>query len=112
MLEREPTEEGREHASVSQEPSQENPGEQASVPPPAAPSGPERRRRRSTVREPAPTALHDNAPTVTAGPLFSAPVESPAAESPQAAVSSPPEPEAADRPRRSGWWNRRAVGKS
>jgi ribonuclease E len=110
MLEREPSEEGREHASVAQEPSQA--GEQASVPPPVAPSEPEKRRRRSTVREPAPTALRDETATVTAGPLVSAPVESRAAESPQAAVSSLPEPETADRPRRSGWWNRRALGKS
>jgi ribonuclease E len=58
-------------------------------------------RRRSTVREPAPTKLHEaTSPAAT----FEA-----ATEPPEPVVSSPAESE--DRPRRSGWWSKRALGK-
>ena len=59
-------------------------------------------RRRSTVREPAPTAAPDAAsePAATYVPPPAEPV-----------ASSPAEAEADDRPRRSGWWSRRALGK-
>jgi ribonuclease E len=61
-------------------------------------------RRRSTVREPAPTAAPD-----AASEPAEAYVPPPSAEP---VVSSPAEAEADDRPRRSGWWSRRALGKS
>jgi ribonuclease E len=59
-------------------------------------------RRRSTVREPAPTASREevNEP---------APTFVPPAPAIEPVVSSPPDGE--DRPRRSGWWSRRALGK-
>jgi ribonuclease E len=57
-------------------------------------------RRRSTVREPAPAVLRNEAsePAATFVPPAVEPV-----------VSSPAESE--DRPRRSGWWSKRALGK-
>jgi ribonuclease E len=62
-------------------------------------------RRRSTVREPAsisvasePSAPHE-------------PVAAASSEPPQPVVISPTESEAADRPRRSGWWSKRMLGK-
>jgi len=68
----------------------------------ASPS--EHARRRSTVREPAPIsvgsergATHD-------------PVASPS-EPPQPVVISPTDGDDSDRPRRSGWWSRRVLGK-
>jgi ribonuclease E len=60
-------------------------------------------RRRSTVREPAPTGFGDE----TAAPAFT-PATTPASEP---VVSSPAESEGSDRPRRSGWWSKRALGK-
>ncbi len=60
-------------------------------------------RRRSTVREPALAALHDQAaepaPSHSARPAATEPVVSNSAES-----------DAADRPRRSGWWSKRVLG--
>jgi ribonuclease E len=81
------------------------------LPPPtiAVPSVPEHAaaeppRRRSTVREPASQALHQDgdspARSFTPPP---APVEP--------VVSSPTESESGDRPRRSGWWSKRILGK-
>ena len=73
---------------------------------PAAPETmvPEPPRRRSTVREPAPVALRDEgsepAPDFVPPPPLAEPV-----------VSSPAESESSDRPRRSGWWSKRALGK-
>jgi len=62
-------------------------------------------RRRSTVREPAPQALRDDAssppPSIT-----------PSVPSVEPVVSGPAESEDSDRPRRSGWWSKRALGKS
>jgi hypothetical protein len=57
-------------------------------------------RRRSTVREPAPVALNGDAETPSAPPP---PPQ--AAELPQPVVSETAE--AADQPRRSGWWRKR-----
>jgi ribonuclease E len=64
---------------------------QPDSPEPSAP------RRRSTVREPAPTNAVADAPVA---------IPSPPAETSQPVVSSS-ESETADRPRRSGWWSRR-----
>jgi ribonuclease E len=69
------------------------------------PAAPEAPRRRSTVREPAPQALghegHVATPSFTPQPM-------PAVEP---VVSSPAEGESGDRPRRSGWWSKRVLGK-
>jgi len=84
---------------------QEAPSAQIAGPVPEPPAA-EPPRRRSTVREPAPQALRDEAsppaPSFTPAPAPSIePVESSSAES-----------EDSDRPRRSGWWSKRALGKS
>jgi ribonuclease E len=71
------------------------------VPDTIAPA-PEPQRRRSTVREPAPATLTGEA----AAPAIAHP-----AEPPQPVVSGPTESEDSDRPRRSGWWSKRALGK-
>jgi len=70
---------------------------------PAVPDtvAPEPPRRRSTVREPAPALSGEAAATAIAHP----------AEPPQPVVSSPTESEDGDRPRRAGWWSKRALGK-
>jgi ribonuclease E len=68
----------------------------------AEPPAPEPPRRRSTVREPAPAASHG----VSESPP--ALVNSPSAEP---VIISPADSESSDRPRRSGWWSRRALGK-
>jgi ribonuclease E len=75
---------------------------EAAVPEPAAAETP---RRRSTVRERAPQGVVEDA---------SSPPESfaPAAPSIEPVVSSSAESESGDRPRRSGWWSRRVLGKS
>jgi ribonuclease E len=62
-------------------------------------------RRRSTVRERAPQALRDE--ESSAAPSFTAP-----APSVEPVVSSPAESDDRDRPRRSGWWSKRVLGKS
>jgi ribonuclease E len=78
------------------------------TPAPAAaetPTAPEAPRRRSTVREPAPQSLdhegHVATPSFTTQP---APAVEPV-------VSSSTEDESGDRPRRSGWWSKRVLGK-
>jgi ribonuclease E len=83
------------------EPRQERPAPVAvsAVPDTVAPEPP---RRRSTVREPAPVALGGEA----AAPAIVHP-----AEPTQPVVSSPTESEDSDRPRRAGWWSKRALGK-
>jgi ribonuclease E len=62
-------------------------------------------RRRSTVREPVPQALGDDASS--SPPSFTPPVPSV-----EPVVSSPAESDDSDRPRRSGWWSKRVLGKS
>jgi ribonuclease E len=62
-------------------------------------------RRRSTVREPVPQVLGDDASSPP--PSFTPPVPSV-----EPVVSSPAESDDGDRPRRSGWWSKRALGKS
>jgi len=62
-------------------------------------------RRRSTVREPASQALRDDA--TSPAPSFTPPMPSV-----EPVVSSPAESDEGDRPRRSGWWSKRALGKS
>jgi ribonuclease E len=74
----------------------------APVPEPAASEPP---RRRSTVREPAPQASRDEASPPAAS-------FTPPAPSIEPEVSSSAESEDSDRPRRSGWWSKRALGKS
>jgi len=81
------------------------PAPPAQEPPPVEARVSEHRRRRSTVREPAPISV-DSEPRATHEPAASAP-----AEPPQPVVISPSESEDADRPRRSGWWSRRVLGK-
>jgi ribonuclease E len=97
--------EGRSTASEARR-SQENDREDLSSSQPASVKEPEKPRRRSTVREPVPSFQGES---VTTDP---APLPSSPAEPPQPIVTGPSESEAAERPRRSGWWNRRAVGKS
>jgi len=68
------------------------------------PPQPEMRRRRSTVREPASVAFV--AETTVPAPT---PVQS--TEQSQPVVSSVKHGAVDDRPRRSGWWSKRALGK-
>jgi ribonuclease E len=72
---------------------------QASPPPPQH----EQPRRRSTVREPAPTAAASDAA------LQPTPIQAPSPAQ-QPVVTEVGESESADRPRRSGWWSRRFAG--
>jgi len=62
-------------------------------------------RRRSTVREPAPLSVAVER-SATHEPAASAPQEPP-----QPVIISPTDGDEADRPRRSGWWSRRMLGK-
>jgi ribonuclease E len=64
---------------------------------------PESTRRRSTVREPAPIGF--------VAERSAEPVEAAPPEPPQPVVISPTESDDADRPRRSGWWSRKVLGK-
>jgi len=92
----------REAAPVAEAPQRETPP--ASEPAPVEASPSEAARRRSTVREPAP---------ISVGREHSAthePAASPS-EPPQPVVVSPTEDDDSDRPRRSGWWSRRVLGK-
>jgi hypothetical protein len=82
---------------------EESPTQQVSSAAHPQPDVAEAPRRRSTVREPAllPGSDERAAPTERSTPLPSAaPV-----------VSSPAESGGSDRPRRSGWWSRRSLGK-
>ena len=74
--------------------------------PPPAPSEPEPPRRRSTVREPVAFLVESG----TAAPAEIEPQPVPAQPtSPSAAEAEAPE--AADKPRRTGWWAKRLMGK-
>jgi ribonuclease E len=77
---------------------------QVDATPVADPPVSESPRRRSTVREPAPTGLGGEAAAV-------APSFTPAPPPAEPIVSSPTESETGDQPRRSGWWSKRALGK-
>jgi ribonuclease E len=77
----------------------------AAAPEPSPPPS-EAPRRRSTVREAAPLALTGE--TRSSAPV-SEPVQSPGPQQPVATSSG--EDSVDDRPRRSGWWSRRALGK-
>jgi ribonuclease E len=86
------------------------PPQEAPLPQIASPTVPETTaseppRRRSTVREPAPQASRDDASS--SAPPFTAP-EPPI----EPVVSSSAESDDSDRPRRSGWWSKRVLGKS
>jgi ribonuclease E len=72
---------------------------------PPAPVSSEPPRRRSTVREPAPPMSGGDGAGVA--PSFTPSAPPPA----EPVVSSPAESEGEDRPRRSGWWSKRALGK-
>ena len=93
-LEAEPTHQAEPHEARS-----------AQTTAPAASEASEPPRRRSTVREPAPQAWHDDA--TAPPPAFATPM--PPIEP---VVTSSAESENSDRPRRSGWWSRRVLGKS
>jgi ribonuclease E len=76
-------------------------------PPQPETHAPEPRRRRSTVREPAPVSLDAvSAPAPMPEPAFV-----PTHEPPTPAVSNAGESEETNQPRRSGWWSRRILGK-
>jgi ribonuclease E len=76
--------------------------------PEAAPTEPPRRR--STVREPVPQASSDHAFSSEEAVPTPAPVPPTPTVEP-IVVSSSAEGEANDRPRRAGWWSKRALGK-
>jgi ribonuclease E len=83
---------------------------EAPPPEPASPASPEepvvgesgRPRRRSTVREPAPAVASAEIPVS---------MPTPPTELPQPVVSSTADADDEARPRRSGWWSRRVLGK-
>jgi ribonuclease E len=105
-LEREPSQPF--HAPVAEahsEPPPPDPEPPAPEPPHVEASASEHPRRRSTVREPAPISVASE-PRAAHEPAVSA-----TPEPPQPVVISPSESEA-DRPRRSGWWSKRMLGKS
>jgi ribonuclease E len=77
----------------------------AQIAAPADAETPEPPRRRSTVREPAPQTWRDDATPPPAA--FTTPVPSG-----EPVVTSSAASEDSDRPRRSGWWSRRVLGKS
>jgi ribonuclease E len=88
-------------ASIEAPPSAESadvPATQTSPPP----APPEPARRRSTVREPAPTAATSEGPPP-------APSEG-ASPAPQPVITEVGDSESTERPRRSGWWSRRFAG--
>jgi ribonuclease E len=82
----------------------EAPSEQVAGPAVPEPTAPEPPRRRSTVREPAPQPLRDDA--ISPAPSFTPPAPPVEPE-----VSSSAESDDSDRPRRSGWWSKRVLGK-
>jgi ribonuclease E len=93
----------RVEAPPSEAPPAAEPGDvaasQASLEPPQHESP----RRRSTVREPAPS-------TATGDTSFQSTPMQPPSPAPEPVVTEIRESEAADRPRRSGWWSRRFAG--
>jgi len=78
------------------------PADLADVPASPPPAQPEPPRRRSTVREPAPTAIASEAPQP-------APAQ-PASPAAQPVITEVGESQSSERPRRSGWWSRRIAG--
>jgi ribonuclease E len=98
--ERQASEHHAEHAA--EPPTREPP---AAERPPVEASVSEISRRRSTVREPAPISVAGEH-GATHEPASPAP-----SEPPRPVVISPTDSEEADRPRRSGWWSRRVLGK-
>jgi hypothetical protein len=79
----------------------------SSVPMPAEPP-----RRRSTVREPVPQTLINPAISDHAfGDQGASPPPAPVPPVAEPIVSSSAESESDDRPRRAGWWSKRALGK-
>jgi len=100
------------HAEASRDvpPRTETAPQETQLAPIARPSHPETTaaesppRRRSTVREPAQVLRDDQG---SPSPSFTAPTPSI-----EPVVSSSAEAETSDRPRRSGWWSKRALGKS
>jgi ribonuclease E len=89
---------------VPEAPPQEHAAQHDGAASSSEPSIAEPPRRRSTVRERAPVAQTDGDETSAAAPSYQAPAAEPL-------VSSSAESDTSDRPRRSGWWSRRALGK-
>jgi len=92
-------------APIAAPPAPASPPEQANAPPPqtAAPPAEEPpRRRRSTVREPAPIPDNQEASQPALTP--------PPPPAPQPVITELGESEHTNRPRRSGWWSRRSAG--
>jgi ribonuclease E len=77
-----------------------------SAEPPAVAAELEPPRRRSTVREPASVVVADAA----SGEAVAPPEPVAPREPPQPIVTSSKESDEGDRPPRSGWWSRRAMG--
>ena len=108
--EREPSPIAHGEASSDVPPRTETAPQETQSAPIARPSHPETTaaesppRRRSTVREPAQVLRDDQG---SPSPSFTAPTPSI-----EPVVSSSAEAETSDRPRRSGWWSKRALGKS
>jgi ribonuclease E len=103
-----PRQEAPEVVQEANIPQRENRQEPASpVAAPAQPAATESAppRRRSTVREPAPVGFSGE-PSATPVPVYATP-----AEPPQPATPSETSEEDNNRPRRSGWWSRRVLGK-
>src|SRR5262249_31515041 len=95
-----------EEPRVSMPVPEEIPPSVSAAPEPMMPPAAEMPRRRSTVREAAPAGLTSE----TAAPVPAHPSVEPMPP-PEPAVSSANESTGDDRPRRSGWWSKRALGK-
>ena len=99
-------------ANVPQREMRQEPAPPASASTPAQPAPTESAppRRRSTVREPAPVGFSSETSTPST-PVYVTPAE-PTHPSATTATSDASENEDSARPRRSGWWSRRVLGKN
>ena len=90
-------------AAPASAPPAAEPGDLAAAQASPPPAQPEPSRRRSTVREPAPSTSSTEASQ-------EAPVVQPASPVPEPVVTEVGDGETTERPRRSGWWSRRIAG--